>query len=80
MFTGGLTISEQSMIHNWISEVVSGAKNARSKWLQQAPVAHAITMIIVYHNQDLFLGDKGFLQELTVAQHNHLLLQKAWEL
>jgi hypothetical protein len=50
MFTGNLSLDECAMIHNWFENVVSGAAQVKSKWLQCVPIAHAITLVICHRN------------------------------
>jgi hypothetical protein len=80
MFTGNLSLDEHAMIHNWFENVVSGAAQVKSKWLQCVPFAHAITLVICHRNQALLLTEQISTKRLSVEQQAYLLLQKAWEL
>jgi hypothetical protein len=80
MFTGGLSVVEQAMVYNWFEQVIPGAKTTREKWLQKAPIAHAINLILAERNRTLLLTHKAFKRKLTEKEHTSLLLQKAWDL
>lgn len=80
MFTGGLNILDQAMTYNWFEQVVPGAKLTKEKWLQRAPIAHSITLILAERNRALLLADKAFRKRLTEAEHALLLLKKAWDI